>query len=126
MKRAMLPATLLTAAIVSLSVPRAHAQCNPTCQGDFNLDGQVTVDEIIVSVNNALNGCGGTEQQGCIDSGGTVATALCCASAPDFPDTCAIGVCGCAPTSSHEVSICDCPESTCFDRGQGACVASAK
>lgn len=31
------------------------------CPGDLNEDGQVTVDELIVSLNNALNGCDPTE-----------------------------------------------------------------
>jgi hypothetical protein len=33
-----------------------QAQCDQ-CKGDFNGDGQVTVNEILVSVNNALNDC---------------------------------------------------------------------
>jgi hypothetical protein len=32
------------------------AQCDQ-CKGDFNGNGEVTIDEIIVSVNNALDGC---------------------------------------------------------------------
>lgn len=34
----------------------AAAQC-PTCVGDANNDGNVTIDELVVAVNNALNGC---------------------------------------------------------------------
>jgi hypothetical protein len=31
-----------------------------TCEaGDANGDGQITVDEILAAVNDALNGCGG-------------------------------------------------------------------
>lgn len=122
MKRTRLLTTMLSAAVILLSVPGARAQCNPTCQGDFNQDGRVTVDEIIVSVNNALSGCVGAEQQGCVASGGTVSTALCCSTAPDFPDTCAIGSCGCAPQFSRDVSLCDCGDGACFDRDQRACV----
>jgi hypothetical protein len=59
-------------------------------------------------------------EQGCIASGGTVTTGLCCSSTGDFPDTCAIGACGCAPGQSHEVKICDCGEGQCFDGS--ACV----
>jgi hypothetical protein len=29
------------------------------CPGDWNLDGEVTIDEIILAVNSALNGCSG-------------------------------------------------------------------
>ncbi|MFH1522780.1 MAG: hypothetical protein ABIE43_03090 [Patescibacteria group bacterium] len=50
----------------------------------------------------------------CINSGGTVSTGLCCQSAGDFPGSCAIGACGCAPEYSHEVKICDCGEDKCF------------
>ncbi len=55
------------------------------------------------------------EEQVCMDSGGIVSTGMCCKSAGDFPDTCAIGACGCAPEYSHEVKICDCGENKCFD-----------
>jgi len=37
-----------------LAAPRAGAQC---C-GDCNVDGAVTVNEIVTSVNRALHGCG--------------------------------------------------------------------
>jgi hypothetical protein len=42
--------------LLALWPARIGAQCDP-CEGDFNGDDQVTVDEILVSVNNALNGC---------------------------------------------------------------------
>jgi len=51
----------------------------------------------------------------CRNSGGTVASALCCASASDYPNTCLIGACGCAPDASHAVSVCDCGDGRCFD-----------
>lgn len=56
-----------------------------------------------------------SEEQGCVDSGGTVSTASCCQSAVDFPDNCAIGACGCAPEYSHQVKFCGCPEDKCFN-----------
>ncbi len=40
----------------SLAPASASAQC-ASCDGDFNNDGRVTIDEIIVAVNNALIGC---------------------------------------------------------------------
>ncbi|MFI5395426.1 MAG: choice-of-anchor Q domain-containing protein [Candidatus Binatia bacterium] len=83
--------------------------------GDANKDGQITVDEILMAVNNALNGCPLTPEQACLASGGTVTTATCCASTNDFPDTCAIGACGCPPDASHEVRVCDCGTGSCFD-----------
>lgn len=55
-----------------------------------------------------------TEQK-CINSGGTVRTALCCLSTTDFPNTCLIGACGCSPANSHEVKVCECQEGKCFD-----------
>jgi hypothetical protein len=51
----------------------------------------------------------------CTASGGTVSTALCCASASDFPNNCATGACGCAPSSSHEVKVCNCPSPQCWN-----------
>jgi predicted outer membrane repeat protein len=76
--------------------------------GDANGDGEITVDEILTAVNNALSGCPLGPEQGCLTSGGTVTTATCCASAGDFPDTCAIGACGCSPDASHDVRVCNC------------------
>jgi len=58
----------------------------------------------------------------CTSSGGQVLTGLCCASASDFPNTCLIGACGCAPSSSHAVKTCACGEGKCFDGN--ACVPS--
>jgi len=54
-------------------------------------------------------------EAGCIDSGGSIETASCCESAGDFPNTCLIGPCGCAPEYSHDVRVCACPEGQCFD-----------
>lgn len=51
----------------------------------------------------------------CTDSGGTVKTQSCCNSVGDFPNTCSIGACGCSPTNSHEVKVCDCGEGNCWN-----------
>ena len=59
----------------------------------------------------------------CTTTGGTVSTSLCCASTGDFPDTCGVGACGCAPSSSHTVAVCDCPGSKCFDTTKGCTTA---
>ena len=56
-----------------------------------------------------------TEEQACIDAGGTVETSSCCTSVEDFPDTCLIGACGCAAEESHDVKTCNCGEGMCFD-----------
>ncbi|MFH0859479.1 MAG: peptidoglycan-binding protein [Patescibacteria group bacterium] len=55
------------------------------------------------------------KEQACIDSGGTVGTAMCCLAISDFPDTCLVGACGCAIENSHEVKICNCEQDKCFD-----------
>ena len=120
-KRAML--TLFAALVLASPLSPCAAQCNPSCQGDLNSDEQVTIDELVAAVRNALGGCeGSAERQGCLASGGTVSTKSCCASAPEFPDTCHLGACGCAPASSREVAFCECGDGTCFDRDQRACV----
>jgi hypothetical protein len=64
------------------------------------------------------SGAGGNA--GCLESGGTLTTSLCCMSVVAYPDSCAIGACGCSPQNSHEVPVCSCPGGMCFD-GQ-ACV----
>jgi hypothetical protein len=124
MKTKLLVVAILAAAIPWASPRPASAECNPTCAGDWDLDDRVTVDEIVAVVNNALADCGGgsAEQRGCVASGGSVSMAQCCSTAPDFPETCGIGACGCAPQFSHEVSICDCPFGQCFDRSARACL----
>jgi len=47
---------MFTTALLALWPALIGAQCDQ-CEGDFNGDGQVTITEIIVSVNNALNNC---------------------------------------------------------------------
>jgi hypothetical protein len=115
-------AALIAAAAVWGAPPPLGAQCNPDCQGDFNDDREVTIDELVAAVANALDGCAPSPAQGCVASGGSVATASCCASAPEFPDTCAIGPCGCSPQASRELSLCECGDGRCFDRDQRRCV----
>ena len=67
-----------------------------------------------VTCNGGQCAFGGSEAT-CTNSGGTVSTALCCASTGDFPNMCTTGPCGCAPSSSHDVKICQCPGGKCFD-----------
>jgi len=136
------------AVVVSLlvCVSRVIAQ---QCPGDLNTDGQVTIDEILTVVSAALNGCppptaAGTPsptlapsvtatstptlaptpapEQVCLDSGGTVATGLCCLSTDDFPNTCSIGACGCPPQGSHQVQVCNCAAGQCFGGASVGCV----
>ena len=56
----------------------------------------------------------------CINSGGVVANRDCCTSTGDFPGTCAVGVCTCAPSSSHQVTACGCLiQDGCFQEPYG-------
>ena len=48
------------AAIVSLLQFTSHVVRAQPCAGDFNGDGQVSIDELILAVGNSLNGCSGT------------------------------------------------------------------
>ncbi len=53
--------------------------------------------------------------QSCIASGGHLSSSLCCGSVGDYPNTCLIGGCGCAPWDSHTVATCECGNEKCFD-----------
>lgn len=55
----------------------------------------------------------------CTGSGGTVTTAMCCQATSDFPNSCAVGACGCAPQFSRLVNVCTCPQGTCFHPQKG-------
>ncbi len=102
--------------ITMVNIALGNAPITECEAGDANGDGQITVDEILTAVNAALNGCALTPaEQGCLTSGGTVTTAMCCAATGDFPDTCAVGACGCPPDGSHQVRVCDCGAGNCFD-----------
>ena len=57
-------------ALVAITPLQSLAQCCGTehCGGDLNCDGQVTVDEIITAVNNALGSCAAVSaDQACTD-----------------------------------------------------------
>jgi len=54
-------------------------------------------------------------EKSCVNSGGKISSSLCCNSVSNFPNLCLIGACGCPPTDSHQVKICDCGENECFD-----------
>jgi hypothetical protein len=69
-------AILFSFGVGGVTPSRAAAQCcgSEQCDGDFNCDSQVTVDEVIVAVNNVLNGCSAVgADQACADA----ATASC-------------------------------------------------
>jgi len=75
-----------------------------------------------MSVGGSGGSGGNIVELTCQHSGGVVTTQLCCGNSQDFPPTCAVGACSCAPASSHEVKSCTCPSGLCFD-GQ-RCIAS--
>ncbi len=91
------------------------------CSDGIPSAAEVKVTLIIQAVNAALNGCPVTAEEACLASGGTVTSALCCTSTGDFPNTCAVGACGCSPDASHEVRVCTCGAGTCFNGS--ACVS---
>lgn len=62
-------------------------------------------------------GGGSSAAELCVATGGTVESALCCHATDAFPDTCAVGACGCSPENSHDVAVCVCPG--CFDPALG-------
>ena len=57
--------------LLALRPVRIGAQCDG-CEGDFNGDGEVTINEIIVSVNNALDGCPGPSPRFVENGDGTI------------------------------------------------------
>jgi Right handed beta helix region len=106
--------------IILVNIALGNAQPS-TCPDGIPSGAEVNVTLIIQAVNAALSGCPFTAAQGCLASGGTGASAMCCVSTGDFPDTCAIGACSCAPDASHAVRVCDCGAGSCFDGS--ACVS---
>ncbi|MEO8606110.1 MAG: hypothetical protein ABI629_26300 [bacterium] len=52
--------------------------------------------------------------QACVDAGGIVTSGSCCSSASDFPNTCGLGICGCSPSSSRQLRLCECPTGQCW------------
>jgi serpin B len=64
------------------------------------------------------------QEEACIKSGGSITTKSCCKSIIEFPDTCLIGACGCAPQYSHEVVACECGEGRCWDSSKHTCINS--
>lgn len=95
--------------IVSLGVSSGDLQClvNPTpAQTALARD-----TDVLLSVNqgNYLYNA-----QRCLQTGGVPSASLCCAGSGDFPNTCAVGACTCAPASSDTIDTCVCPNSGCY------------
>lgn len=82
---------------------------------DANADAAPLVDPPPEPANDASSAADAGGEDPCTKSGGTVSDNLCCGSTSDFPNTCAIGACGCSPSNSHSVKVCVCPSSTCWN-----------
>jgi len=105
--------------IVSLGVSSGDMQClvNPTPeQTALAHDADVLLG---VNQGDYLHNA-----QVCLQTGGVPSASLCCAGSGDFPDTCAVGACSCAPTSSDTIDTCVCPNGGCFQKSVG-CVGPA-
>ena len=78
---------------------------------------QKGLENAIENSSKAIERVGGKtkKEKSCINSGGEISTALCCQASGDFPNSCLIGACGCSPTDSYQVRVCDCGEGKCFD-----------
>lgn len=102
--------------------------CSQQCASVINSANQESKDLIhsLWLCNQAFCASPGpVEDSLCVQTGGTESTELCCNSVEDFPDTCLLGACGCAPESSHEVKTCTCPEGQCYDATSGCIAAEA-
>jgi hypothetical protein len=62
----------------------------------------------------------------CTSTGGNISTQNCCGVSggdnQNFPSSCAIGACGCAPQYSVPTQVCNCPEGKCFQPSQGCVI----
>jgi hypothetical protein len=58
----------------------------------------------------------------CAATGGVLATVPCCMQSGDYPDTCSVGACACAPQYSLPTKVCSCPPGTCFGATVPGCV----
>jgi len=111
--------------LIDLDVPCFEGMCAQdwTHHGwelDPVLESEIFGCDLWIEVTG-ISSTGMEEQQSaCINSGGTITTNMCCLAVGDFPNTCAIGACGCALGDSHEVKVCDCGAGKCFDGN--ACV----
>jgi hypothetical protein len=69
----LLPGVCLIALWIGVCGAHAAASCS-ACPGDFNNDGEVGIDELVLAVNFALNGCptpGPTQSSGLLSTGQT-------------------------------------------------------
>jgi hypothetical protein len=107
-------ASVVDAAAPADAAPPASDAAAPTT------DAATPSDDAQAPATDA--GSSGTTEERCTSTGGTVGSALCCMSASDFPNSCLIGACGCAPNYSKDTKTCSCPAGKCFDPSAG-CIA---
>ena len=86
--------------------------CNfaTACGEVITVNGNFTVCDVSNEVCVAVE-----DYDPCTRSGGTVEIEKCCNSAPDFPNTCRQGPCGCGPSSSKDTKVCNCGAGKCFN-----------
>jgi len=104
--------------------PAANIATGPEA-GDAAIDARVTDGPAAdhASADVGIDVQPGTSAALCLTTGGTLGTALCCANTADYPDTCMVGACGCAPASSTPVPVCNCP-GRCFSILAGCAVCA--
>jgi hypothetical protein len=108
---------------VTLAAPSNVTSGNLKCLGNASaveiaLAQDVDVLLGITDTDSSINA------RACETTGGEISNGLCCTGSGNFPDTCAIGACSCAPTSVHVVDTCLCPTGGCFEKSVG-CVGPA-
>ncbi|MFA5080733.1 MAG: hypothetical protein WC472_03910 [Candidatus Paceibacterota bacterium] len=73
-------------------------------------NGYIVENGVLKEVSSAV-----VAEKGCIASGGKASTRFCCLSSNDFPNFCVMGACGCSPTNSKQIKVCECEKSKCFN-----------
>jgi hypothetical protein len=89
---------------------RARDMASRVAEGEvIRVNGNFTVCDVSNEVCVVVE-----DSDPCTRAGGTVEIEKCCASAPDFPNTCSIGACGCPPPGKDTI-VCNCGAGKCFN-----------
>ncbi len=95
------------------------AACSGSSDGVLDLSSGVDLSsashDLAGAVDLATSDAPSGPAASCLASGGSLSMSLCCASVADYPNTCGIGACSCAPSSSKMVAVCNCPATKCFN-----------
>src|SRR5215468_1884914 len=59
-------------AVAALCLAVCAGRADAQCKGDFNNDGRVTIDELVVAVDNALSGCAAGQPRFVDNGDGTI------------------------------------------------------